>query len=68
MLKKITQGEWEFSERTIQTVGGTYVGCASTKENAQIMACGPRLYKLLEKMAEKDQTIQAKIEEIFKTR
>ena len=68
MLKRITQGEWENNERTIQTVGGTYIGCASTEENAHIMACGPKLYNALRKVAQSDKAVQILIDEILKSR
>lgn len=68
LLPKITsQGNWEVSEKNIQTVGGAFIGVATTPENALGMAIGPKLLRLIETKLKDNKEIQTEVEQIINT-
>jgi hypothetical protein len=67
MLKKVTQGNWETSQNTIVTQGGTYIGTASTEENAKFMASSPKLLQLLKKYHPDHTQLEKEVNEILRS-
>lgn len=67
ITEKITKGDWERSGKNIQTRGGTFIGCATSPENADIMKAGPGLLTLLLELHGEETAILTKIVSILKS-